>query len=76
MQGQYMPAGPRHADLRKTPSERTSACIVTVSFVAGVSYGNAYHIYTALDFLIFSRKVGDMEMESRLRSDLDSFSTL
>ena len=39
-------------------------------------FENAYHIYTALDFLIFSRKVGDMEMESRLRSDLDSFSTL
>lgn len=39
-------------------------------------FENAYHIYTTLDFLIFSRKVGDTEMESRLRSDLDSFSTL
>ena len=39
-------------------------------------FENAYHIYTALDFLIFSRKVGDTAMESRLRSDLDRFSTL
>ena len=38
------------------------------------TFENAYHIYVALDFLAFSIKVGNQEMESRLKNYLDSFS--
>ena len=36
-------------------------------------FESAWHIYTALDFLIFAGKIGDREAESRLRSRIDSF---
>ena len=38
------------------------------------TFENAYHIYVALDFLAFSIKVGNQEMESRLKNYLDCFS--
>ena len=31
------------------------------------AFENAWHIYTAVDFLIFARKIGDRETERRLR---------
>jgi len=40
------------------------------------AFESAYHIYIALDFLIFSIRVGDTETENRLKSCLDSFNTL
>ena len=40
------------------------------------AFESAYHIYTTLDFLIFSIRVGDTETENRLKSCLDSFNTL
>ena len=40
------------------------------------AFESAYHIYTTLDFLIFSIRVGDTEAENRLKSCLDSFNTL
>ncbi len=39
------------------------------------AFESAYHIYTTLDFLIFSIRVGDTETENRLKSCLDSFNT-
>ena len=36
-------------------------------------FERAYHIYSALDFLIFSISVGNRDMVSRLKSYLDSF---
>ena len=36
-------------------------------------FGNAYHIYATLDFLLFSQKVGSMEMESHFKSYLTGF---
>ena len=35
------------------------------------AFESAYHIYTALDFLAFSIKTGNREMENRLKNDLD-----
>ncbi|WP_289458430.1 hypothetical protein, partial [Klebsiella pneumoniae] len=40
------------------------------------TFERAYHLYTALDSLIFSLSVGDRETENRLRSCLDSFNML
>ena len=37
------------------------------------AFESAWHIYAALDFLIFAGKIGDHETESRLRSWIDSF---
>ena len=34
-------------------------------------FEKAYHIYSALDFLLFSKRVGDMATESRLKSYID-----
>ena len=36
-------------------------------------FENAYHIYATLDFLLFSQKVGSMEMESHFKSYLTGF---
>lgn len=36
-------------------------------------FESAYHIYAALDFLIFSIRVGNREMENRLKSCFDGF---
>ncbi len=40
------------------------------------AFESAYHIYSALDFLVFSVKVGNRETESRLQSFLDSVGTI
>lgn len=40
------------------------------------AFESAYYIYSALDFLVFSVKVGNRETESRLQSFLDSVGTL
>ena len=40
------------------------------------AFESTYHIYTALDFLAFSIRVGNRETESRLKSCLDSFAGL
>ncbi|MDE5803606.1 MAG: aminoglycoside phosphotransferase family protein [Lachnospiraceae bacterium] len=37
-----------------------------------VSFESAFHIYNALDSLLFSKSIGDKEMENRLKSYLDS----
>ena len=37
------------------------------------AFESAYHLYAALDFLLFSMKVGNRETEDWLRSCLDSF---
>lgn len=38
-----------------------------------VIFENAYHIYSALDFLLFSKRAGNREAERRLRCCLDEF---
>ena len=40
------------------------------------AFESAYHIYIALDFLIFSIRVGNTETENRLKNCLNSFNTL
>ena len=40
------------------------------------AFESAYHIYATLDFLIFSRKVGNREMETHLKSCLEHYSML
>lgn len=37
-----------------------------------ISFESAFHIYSALDSLIFFKSIGDKEMENRLKSYLDS----
>ena len=37
------------------------------------AFESAWHIYAALDFLIFAGKIGDRETENRLRNSIDSF---